>query len=280
LVQIDPHAHVIGLPPELDEYFHGTRLGVMALKILAVDDEPGVLNLLKTMVEPLGYEVVTLADSRQAALRIEDEKFDGILLDVLMPHLDGFELTRRIRSSRLNFGVPIVMLTSLNDVGTMRKGFTLGVTFFLGKPFTRERIYGLFKAARGSFLREKRLRARLPFRTTVKCKIGQFGERQFRSGSLDIGVGGLLLEPSGGLDVGQELFLEFMLPPGSATMAPVEDKPRKSLFHDAPAREEEPRQVRAKVVYREPPDRIAVEFVLPPADVLEAIQRYITADVR
>ena len=72
----------------------------MALKILAVDDEPEILMLLKDMIEPLGCELLPVHDSREAARLIELEKFDGVIVDVKMPHLDGFELTRRIRLSR------------------------------------------------------------------------------------------------------------------------------------------------------------------------------------
>jgi CheY-like chemotaxis protein len=142
----------------------------MALKIMVVDDEPGVLKLLKAMVEPLGIQVVTMADSREASARLEREKFDGIFVDVRMPHMDGFELTTHVRASRSNSGIPIVMLTGLNDVQAMRQAFKVGVTFFLNKPFTREQVTRLLKAARGAMLREKRRYARLPLQTTVNSR--------------------------------------------------------------------------------------------------------------
>src|SRR6266404_1347887 len=215
----------------------GERRYGMALKIIAVDDEPEILRLLKSLVEPLGCEVLTVADSREAARLIESQRFDGILVDAQMPHFDGFELARRIRNSQLNRQAPIVMLTGRDDAETMRKGFNAGVNFFLGKPFTRERITSLFGAARGLMLKEKRKYARLPLRTTVTCKWSGQRQGQFRAGSVDICEDGMLLGPSGGLDVGQEIDLEFELPMGSAPLKP-----------------------RAKVVRLEKPDQIGVEF--------------------
>lgn len=63
----------------------------MKLRIMAVDEELPVLNLLKGMLEPLGCEVRAVADSRVAAERLNEEKVDGLIVDVRMPHMDGFE---------------------------------------------------------------------------------------------------------------------------------------------------------------------------------------------
>src|SRR5438046_5190445 len=135
-----------------------------------------------------------------------------------MPHMDAFQLTQCIRNSHLNRKVPIIMLTAQDDAPTMRKGFNAGVNFFLGKPFNRERIAGLFAAARGPMLKEKRSHTRLPYRATVDCK--WLGQRQghFKAGSVDICEAGMLLGPSGGLEVGQEVELEFELPTAKAPL--------------------------------------------------------------
>ena len=139
------------------------------MKILVVDDEPEVCKLIKTMVEPLGVEVRTSSDSREAALIVENEKFDGIMLDAAMPNLDGFDLTRKIRTTPPNQQAPIIMITGMDDVDTMRRAFKAGATFFIGKPFSREKIYAIFRTARGAMLAERRRYARLPYRTTVTC---------------------------------------------------------------------------------------------------------------
>jgi CheY-like chemotaxis protein len=134
-------------------------------------------------------------------------------VDVVMPYMDGFLLTQQTRLSKLNRRVPIVMLTALDDAETMRKGFKAGVNFFLGKPFTRERVYNLLGATRGSMVREKQRYARLSYRTGVECAWGTAEPlKRFRSGSVDISEGGMLLSPAGGLSLGQEFEVAFNLP--------------------------------------------------------------------
>ena len=222
----------------------------MKIKIMAVDDEPAILQLFKTQLESLGCEVQGFVDSREAAERLEVEKVDGLFVDFRMPHMDGFELTKKARESKLNGHVPIVMLTALDDAETMRRAFNMGISFFLGKPFTGERVYNLYVATRGPMSREKLRYIRLPYRTTVECIWGPF---HFKYGSVDIGEGGISLNPSGGLAVGQELDLCFSLP----------DHPQTLKTH-------------ARVVRNVPPDGIGLMFLSLDAREKEALQRYIT----
>jgi len=226
----------------------------MPWKIMVVDDEPDVLKLIKAMVEPLGCDVITIQDSREAAQRLTVEKVDGVFVDVRMPHIDGFELTRFIRTTARNDKVPIVLLTGLDDAQTMRKGFQAGATMFLGKPFTHERMYSLFNAMRSALFRERRRYVRLPFRAAVRCSSKG---RNFTSSTLDIAEGGMLIEPSGRLDVGEELDLEFNLPS-----------------------EREPLRVRGRVVRKEPPDRAGIEFTNVPSREKEMLLTYITAAIK
>jgi len=228
----------------------------MKIKIMAVDDEPEVLDLLKTMLETRGYKVLAIEDSREALKRLEVEKVDGLFVDVRMPYLDGFELTRQARESKLNGQVPIVMLTGLDDAETMRKGFDTGITFFLGKPFTRERVYNLLGATKGPMAREQLRYVRVPFRTTVGCNWGYPIEGHFKSDSQDISEGGMRLNPLGGLEVGHGVGLVFTFP----------DSRRLS--------------VNAEVVRKVPRDGIGVKFVALPTKEKEAIQRYVSACVK
>ncbi len=226
----------------------------MSVRIMVVDDETEVLKVIRAFMEPLEVETLTIADSREAAQRAITDKFDGAILDTRMPFLDGFELTRIIRASAANSKVPIVMLTGLNDVETMRKGFKAGVTFFLSKPINLERLTGLVKVMRGPLLRERRRYARLPFRAGVTC---QLGNKQFKVMSVDMSEGGMLLDASGGAAVGQELDVEFALTsPGRAV------------------------RMRAKVVRKEAPDRIAVLFVNIEPEHRDAIREYVTGRVK
>jgi CheY-like chemotaxis protein len=226
----------------------------VALRILAVDDEPDVLLILKAVGESLGCEVLTMTDSREAAERVDRQEFDGILVDVQMPHLDGFELTKRIRASGSNSRVPVVMLTGYDNIETMRRGYQAGITFFLGKPFTVEKLRGLLAVARGAMLKEKRQYARLPLRTAVTIRAGKV---QFKAESLNISEAGLLLEHSAGLAIGQEVELGFSVPQGRQPLRP-----------------------RAQVVRLETPNRMGVKFLaLAPSDQ-QAIQAYVSGLVK
>jgi DNA-binding response OmpR family regulator len=229
----------------------------MNIRVMAVDDEPAVLNLLKTLLVSHGYEVLAIEDSREALKRLEDEKVDGLFVDVRMPYLDGFELTKLVRESKLNGQVPIVMLTGLDDAETMRKGFDMGISFFLGKPFTRERVYNLFRATKGPVAREHLRYIRVPLRTTVDCNWGSHTRGHFKSDSQDISEGGMRLSPLGGLEVGQGMSLDFSLPDTSRRLS-----------------------VDAQVVREVPHDGIGVKFVTLPTLDKEAIQQYISARIQ
>ena len=228
---------------------------IVPLRIMVVDDEPEVARAIKAMTEQLGCEVVTFTDSREAAKCFAREKFDGIFVDGRMPNLDGFELTAKIRASDLNARVPVVMLTGYDDVHTMRKGFRAGITFFLGKPFTPDRILRLFRAMEGSILSEKRRHARLPLRATVVWKSGP---RSGKAVTVNLSEDGLLMEIPPGLGPGDSVELEFGLP----------STPQKL-------------KVNATVVYTGPEGpvgagrRVAVKFTHVDALDIEAIQRYV-----
>ena len=225
------------------------------MKLMVVDDDPASLDLVKALVEPLGYEVLALADSRQAAECVSEQEFDGIFVDVQMPNLDGFELTKHIRASRSNSRVPIVMITALEDVETMRRGYKAGVTFFLTKPFNPEKLRGLLLAMGSAMSREKKRRyVRLPFCTTVLCR---WGKEQFKSASVNISERGMLLESSGGLETGEEVNLDFTFSPG-----------------------QEPLSLHAKIVHKEPPDRMGVQFHDLTSEDQEAIRQYINSGFR
>jgi CheY-like chemotaxis protein len=226
----------------------------MSLRLLVVDDDAQLLKLLKNLLESLGYEVLALSDSREAAQRVAQQKFDSIFVDAYMPDVDGFELTRRIRESPSNASVPVIMLTGFDDVRTMRAGFKAGITFFLGKPVDVNQLAGLFKPLRGAMLREKRSYVRLPIRTVVTCKTER---KQFTSASRNISEGGILVENSGGLEIGQEVQLSFSVPQVPATV-----------------------NVHGKVVRKEGSDRIAIQFVAVSPEDQKVIREYIAGLVR
>jgi CheY-like chemotaxis protein len=186
--------------------------GNMKIKVMAVDDDPVSLHLLMSLLESYGYEVLATGNSSDAWKLLGAEKVDGLFVDLRMPCLDGFELTRLVRTSKLNGQIPIVMLTASDDGETMRKGFDVGISFFLGKPFTRERVHKLLGAIKGSMAREQQRYVRLPLQMTVGCSWGYQAAGHFKSQCQNISEGGMRFGALNGVEVGQGVSLAFTLP--------------------------------------------------------------------
>ncbi len=106
----------------------------MSARILVVDDNPLNVKLLAAMLEYEYYVVSTAAGGFEALAKIEAEKPDIILLDVMMPGLDGFETCRRIKADPAMARIPVVMVTALSDVADRVKGLEAGADDFLTKP--------------------------------------------------------------------------------------------------------------------------------------------------
>ena len=98
----------------------------MALKVLIVEDDAPTLELMGEVLASLKAEVRAVSDSEAASALVNQERFDGIFLDLQMPKVDGFELTRRIRRSSWNKSAPIVVVTGEDDVKTMEKALCCG----------------------------------------------------------------------------------------------------------------------------------------------------------
>jgi putative two-component system response regulator len=125
--------------------------------VLAVDDQPENLELLEELLSAQGYEVGLAADGREALESIEKRSPDVLLLDIMMPRVDGYEVATTLRSSRKTAFIPIVMLTALSDVASKVRGLEAGADDFLNKPFRREELLARIR----SLARIKRLRDEL-----------------------------------------------------------------------------------------------------------------------
>ncbi len=105
--------------------------------ILVVDDQLESRELLHAHLTNAGYEVFTAQDGFEALAAVAAQPPDLILLDVMMPGLDGYEVCRRLKSDEETAFIPVVMLTALSDFENRLRGIELGADDFLGKPFNR-----------------------------------------------------------------------------------------------------------------------------------------------
>ena len=101
------------------------------IRILAVDDEKPIAQLLRLSLKQAGYECICAYDGIQAADLIEKETFDLILLDIMLPGIDGFELMEYIRTTE----IPVIFLTAKNAVADRVKGLRMGAEDYIVKPF-------------------------------------------------------------------------------------------------------------------------------------------------
>jgi two-component system alkaline phosphatase synthesis response regulator PhoP/two-component system response regulator VicR len=104
-------------------------------KILVVDDERHIVRLVQVNLERQGYQVVSAFDGREALKKVESERPDLIVLDVMMPHMDGFEVLKRLKSEDKTKDIPVVMLTAKAQDADVFRGWASGVDCYLTKPF-------------------------------------------------------------------------------------------------------------------------------------------------
>ena len=115
----------------------------MAKRVLIVDDEPRYLRLLDANLRTEGYEVVTAQDGQQAIDIFSSQPIDLILLDIMMPRLDGFGATQRIREFS---SVPIIILTAKGEEQDRVRGLDLGADDYLVKPFSATELLARVRA--------------------------------------------------------------------------------------------------------------------------------------
>ena len=109
-------------------------------KILVVDDKPLNVELLEADLVSSGYDVITAYDGASALDQVTAEHPDLILLDVMMPGMDGFEVCRRLKSNEDTVLIPVVMVTALSDKADRIKGIESGVDDFLTKPVDSQEL--------------------------------------------------------------------------------------------------------------------------------------------
>jgi DNA-binding response OmpR family regulator len=117
--------------------------------ILVADDEPDVLELVGYRLSRSGFTVVEACDGEEALARALDQVPDLAVLDVMMPKLDGYELTRRLRSADATQRVPVILLTARAQESDIATGFEAGADDYLRKPFNPDELVARVRAVLG-----------------------------------------------------------------------------------------------------------------------------------
>lgn len=115
-------------------------------RILIAEDEAPLRNLVRMSLEAIGHQVTAVGDGEEALKTFAAEPFDLVILDIMMPRVDGFTVCREIRK---HSEAPIIMLTALGSTDDMVRGFELGADDYIAKPFTfkevQARIYAILR---------------------------------------------------------------------------------------------------------------------------------------
>lgn len=113
-------------------------------RVLIVDDEPNIRDLLATSLRFAGYEIQTAANGAQAVSAVTESEPDIILLDVMLPDMNGFSVTKKLRSSGIQ--APILFLTARDEVEDKITGLTVGGDDYLTKPFSLDEVVARIQA--------------------------------------------------------------------------------------------------------------------------------------
>ena len=128
----------------LKTYAFGGTL-IKAFRILAVDDEERILTFLKSKMKASGYDVITASNGKEALELVETQRPDMIVLDIMMPKMDGIETLRQLRGFS---SVPVIMLSARGSDTDKIKGLSLGADDYLGKPFNPDELIARIEAIR------------------------------------------------------------------------------------------------------------------------------------
>jgi CheY-like chemotaxis protein len=116
-------------------------------RILAVDDENDVLLIIKTALQSEGYKVLTATNGFDGLAIAEDQSPCLILLDLMMPEMDGMEVLRKLKESKKTDRIPVIILTGLSDRNKVRQALDQGTSYYIVKPFDYQDLVSKVKLA-------------------------------------------------------------------------------------------------------------------------------------
>lgn len=114
-------------------------------RILVVDDEPGIVDIAKANLEGYGYLVIPAYDGEEALRMIKSQKPDLVVLDILMPEMDGWDVLEQIESQPEFSGIPVIMLTARASDEDVLRGLETGAVEYMTKPFYPQELVAAIK---------------------------------------------------------------------------------------------------------------------------------------
>jgi DNA-binding response OmpR family regulator len=114
-------------------------------RILIVDDEPNIVLALELLMKREGYEIHTVDDGQKALDAVKEFRPDLIILDIMMPKMDGYEVCQRIRADASLKDISIIMLTAKGREVEREKGLALGADYYVTKPFSTREVMMMIK---------------------------------------------------------------------------------------------------------------------------------------
>jgi signal transduction histidine kinase len=124
-------------------------------RILIVDDEMLNRTLLSTNLQEAGYAVKTAEDGQRALQLIRTEQFDAVLLDLIMPRMDGYQVLAEMRSDALLRRIPVIVISSMDDVDSIVRCIEMGATDYLAKPFNPVLLHARIRGSLASLHEER-----------------------------------------------------------------------------------------------------------------------------
>ncbi len=125
--------------------------GKAVSRVLIADDDPVIRHWITSILEAEGYGVVSMNDGRDAYRFLQgDANFAGAVFDMTMPHLDGADLIRHMRTEKRLMRIPVMLITAETDIKLVASGFAAGATILLPKPFTRNRLQQMLRMMLGA----------------------------------------------------------------------------------------------------------------------------------
>jgi DNA-binding response OmpR family regulator len=126
-------------------------------RILIVDDDPHAVEILTRMLEREGYECTAAVGGPAALETVQSQAVDVILLDVMMPGMDGLQVCERLREDDTMRQIPVILVTAKDDIETRSKGMALGVSEYLTKPVNKRELFNRIAAQLHSLEINRRL---------------------------------------------------------------------------------------------------------------------------